>query len=109
MESGKGSIRRERAALRQRYGDLFDAVAAILFEADPIGINFETNTDEYDSEVGTILPRLSEASAVEDVVRIVHEEFVRWFDLDEVGDPETHLPVATKIWEAWLVFKERAS
>ena len=30
----------ERAALRERYGALFDIIAAILFEADPIDINY---------------------------------------------------------------------
>jgi len=51
----------ERQALRRHYPVLFDEVSSILFRHDPIGINFETNTDEYEPEVGTILPRLKEA------------------------------------------------
>jgi len=34
---------------------LFAAITAVLFRHDPIGINFEINTDEYDPEAGTIL------------------------------------------------------
>jgi hypothetical protein len=37
----------DRKLLKQRYGAVFDTVAALLFEADPMGINFDENTDEY--------------------------------------------------------------
>jgi hypothetical protein len=50
--------REERKALSGTYKRLFTEVSAILFRHDPIGINFEGNTDEYDPEAGTILPRL---------------------------------------------------
>jgi len=109
MESDRDIIRRERAALRQRYGDLFDVVARILFDADPIDINYETNTDEYEPEVGTILPRLIEASTVEDVSRIVHEEFVHWFGADEADAVKNYQSVATRIWGAWQAFNRRES
>lgn len=107
MESEQEIIKRERAALRQRYGDLFDTVAAILFRADPMGINFETNTDEYEPEAGSILPRLSQAGTADDVTRIVHEEFVRWFSADDAGPPEQYRSIATSIWEAWHAFNQR--
>lgn len=108
MESERDGIKRARTALRQRYGDLFETVAATLFEVDPIGINFETNTDEYEPEVETILPRLSQAGNVEDVARIIHEEFVRWFGVKEAGPPENYRSVAARIWEAWLAFNRRS-
>src|SRR5262245_53578798 len=79
------TIARQRAALRQEYGELFDRIAAALFEADPIHINFETNTDEYEPEAETILPRLHTATTVDDVERIVHEEFCRRFDAGMAG------------------------
>ena len=107
MESEQDIIRRERAALRERYGDLFDTVAAILFEADPMGINFETNTDEYEPEAGTILGRLSQAGNAEDVTRIVHEQFVRWFGADDAGAPEQYHAIAMSIREAWHAFNQR--
>jgi hypothetical protein len=58
--------------------------------------------DEYDPEVSTILPRLREARAAVDVQRIVHEEFVRWFDADLVGPLTDYAEVAEKIWRTWL-------
>jgi hypothetical protein len=48
----------ERHEIRAKYGTLFDEIAAILFELDPVGINFENNTGEYKPEAGMILPRL---------------------------------------------------
>jgi hypothetical protein len=55
-----------------------DREQALLFHDDPIGINFESNSDEYRSEAQTIVVRLAEATSERDVAVIVHEEFVRW-------------------------------
>jgi hypothetical protein len=56
--------------------DLVDAVSQILFLADPVGINFETNTDEYDAESETIVIGLPNAHGPEDVTALTHETFV---------------------------------
>ena len=69
----------EKRRLKEQYGELFDATAALLFRHDPIGINFEENLDEYEPEARTILPRLRDCYGAADVTRVVHEEFVRWF------------------------------
>jgi hypothetical protein len=37
--------------------DFVQEVSQILFAADLIGINFESNTEEYDSEAETIVNR----------------------------------------------------
>jgi hypothetical protein len=72
--------REERKRLSPTYKQLLNEVSAILFRHDPIGINFEDNIDEYDSEAGTILPRLRSGLSAEETTTIVHEEFVRWFE-----------------------------
>ena len=92
-----------REASRAQYKELFATVEAILFAHDPLGINFEDNTDEYDLEVGTILPRLKECRSAEDVATVVHQEFVRWFDgEDTAGSIEGYRAAANEIWSAWL-------
>ncbi len=63
-------IRRERAALRAEYGELYDWLARALYEHDPIGINFGQGADEYEPEVGTILPRLAACSSRRSGVRV---------------------------------------
>ena len=68
-----------RQQMKEAYTDLYDDLLAIIFRHDPVGICGETNTDEYDPEVGSILPRLREAHSAADVCGIVHEEFVAWF------------------------------
>lgn len=95
------TIRRERQQLRAQYGALFDRVARLLFDVDPIGINFGDNTDEYEPEVGTILPRLVDARSSTDVLTIVHEEFCRWFEPEDVGPMRDYQPIASAIWEIW--------
>jgi hypothetical protein len=94
----------ERDAIKREYGTLFASVSAALFEADPVGINFDENTDEYDAETGTIIPRLGSAKSAEDVQAIVHEEFCRWFDPISAGPREKYASVAAEIWDLWCAF-----
>ncbi len=89
-----------RKQLRKQYSNLFDQVQALLFHHDPIGINFETNTDEYDPEVGTILPRLRSCTCAQDVCRVAHEEFVRWFG-DDAGPRERYSKIGAEIWDLY--------
>ncbi|MFA6561407.1 MAG: hypothetical protein WCV00_05815 [Verrucomicrobiia bacterium] len=104
MSRTREEIVEERRLLRAEYRELFDEVSALLFRHDPVGISFETNDDEYEPEVGTILPRLRSCSSVDDVRRVVHEEFVRWFDTDIAGSQEHYAKIATEIWERWQRF-----
>ena len=57
MARTREQILEHRRRLKEEYGKLFDDLTAILFRADPVGINFEVNPDEYQPEAGTILPR----------------------------------------------------
>lgn len=107
MGSDQASIRSERAARKLKYKVLFESVSAILFKADLIGINFESNADEYDPEVGTILPRLGQAKSVRDVALVVHEEFCRWFSVEESFYFEHYQDVAEQIWGEWNAFNQR--
>jgi hypothetical protein len=97
-------ILEERKQLKIEYGELFDAVSQILYRTDPMGIGIAAgnpNTDEYDPETGTILPRLKICISEDDVIRVVHEEFVRWFNLDIAESPSWLRQTAAKIWQLW--------
>ena len=89
------------AVIKAKFGALRADVLALLFKADPVGINFETNTDEYEAEADTILPRLSSCANAADVEKVVHEEFTRWFDPDTAGPPERYRAVAKQIWQRY--------
>ena len=97
---------RERQRLKAQYRELFDEVAALLFRHDPVGINFKTNTDEYELEAGTILPRLRSCSSPEDVCRVVHEEFVHWFGVDGAPSQGHYAMIAKEIWDCWQSFNK---
>lgn len=88
----------ERKALKRQYGTLFASISEALFRADPAGISFEFNTDEYDPKTGTIIVHLSSAQSAEDVQAIVYEEFCRWFSPIDVGPIGKYAAVAAEIW-----------
>jgi len=94
-------IRVERAKVREEFGSLYARTSAILFELDPVGINLGGNTDEYEPEVGTILPRLRACSNEGEARRAIHEDFVRWFDARIAGPEESYTEVAARIWAEW--------
>jgi hypothetical protein len=95
----------ERQKLRAEYRDLYTNVLEILFRVDPIGLNFEDNTDEYEPEVGSILPRLRGAKSLPDVQQILKEELEYWFGAS-ISDrfPERTHRAAEEIWRAWQRF-----
>ena len=101
MARTRDEIRETRRRLRAEYGELFDSVAALLYRHDPIGINFEDNVDEYEPEAETILPRLRSCRSADDVLQVVHSEFVRWFDSDTAGPPEHYKEIASDVWQLW--------
>jgi hypothetical protein len=106
MPRTREEILQERRRLKAEYGHTFDSVAALLFRHDPIGIAFENeNTDEYEPETGTILPRLRGCESASDVRRVVHEEFVRWFDAGNAGPEERYSEIASEIWQLWHPYR----
>lgn len=96
-----------RAAKESRFAqtadrrDLVDAVSALLFQADPVGINFQTNTDEYDAEAETIIIALPKADGPDDVTALTHEVFVQWFGTESAGPVERYADVSARIWSLW--------
>jgi len=91
--------RKRQESLKAVYGVLYTEVSRLLRETDPIRlIKIGAPDDEYDPEVSTILPRLREAKSSDDVRRIVHEEFVRWFGAEIAGSETEYRAVAQEIW-----------
>jgi len=96
--------RRRRDRVKATYPQLFDEITAILGTYDPLGIVSDENSDEYESETGTILPRLEQATSATDVERIVHDEFLDWFGeafRTMVGAEHDLRAAARAIWAAW--------
>jgi hypothetical protein len=98
----------EREGAREEFGRLFAEMAEILFRLDPIRINRGVNPDEYEPEVGTIIPRLRSAMSQHEAHTIIHEEFVRWFGPNTAGPVERYDKVAEEVWSAWLRWHDRS-
>jgi hypothetical protein len=96
--------RKQLPAVKAEFGPLFQEVSAILFRHDPMHINAGYNSDEYEPEVGTLLPRLKACRSVRDVQKVVYEECVRWFGIP--GEPEKYRLPSQEIWSAWQRFNQ---
>ena len=93
----------ERKILQKQYPELFSKLEAIFFTCDPIGINFESNSDEYALEVAGVLKRLPYATSQDDVHTMVYEEFCVCFDVQLAGNKYSpvYAHIAKETWEAW--------
>jgi hypothetical protein len=91
----------ERSNLKKQYRDLLEGVSKILFEEDPVGLNFGDNYDEYDTEASTILPRLRHCGSADDTRNVIYEEFCRWFDVPTAGSIERYARASARIWKIW--------
>jgi len=93
-----------RLTSRLDYQNLHRRLTALLYRHDPISLAAAgCPKDEYEPEVSTIVPRLKGATTVEDVRRIVHEEFVHWFDGEGTAGPESaYTTIAQDIWETFM-------
>ena len=98
----------ERERLKAEYGRLYETVSEILFRHDPAEINFVHNTDEYGPEAQTILPRLRMCHSVNDVITVVHEELLRWFDRETAEPKERHKEIAQEIWHSFQKWQEES-
>jgi hypothetical protein len=57
------------APLKRGYAGLFTSIPEAFVQGRASAPNYEVNTDDYDSEVATIIRRLSSARSAEEVER----------------------------------------
>ncbi len=88
---------------KETYRKLYSEIGEILFRHDLVGIASEENKDEYNPEVGSILPRLKEAKSQSDVQDILYEEFMHWFGRETIPDKDDgkYEKAAREIWAVW--------
>lgn len=89
---------------RLRYQSLHRGLSELLYRHDPVGLAAAgAPKDEYESEVSTIIPKLKNATGPNDVRRIVHQEFLRWFEDEQTAGPEfAYNAIACEIWEKFM-------
>jgi hypothetical protein len=98
--------RTERQALKKKYQVLRKIVDSAIRHDDPMGLlEMGSPSDEYDPEVGSILPRLKEAETEDQLCSIVHEEFLHWFGDPTAGPKEAYRAIAQEIWKKYHATK----
>ena len=96
--------------LREEHPELLSSISRVLFDVNPIGINFEDYTDEYEGEAATIITRLRACSSAAELRTVAHEEFVLWFgpyDPQLRSDYEHAENVAEMILDAWQSYENQ--
>ncbi len=81
--------------------ELFAEVSAVLFRVDPMGLNYETNTDEYDPETREILARIGSVSDGDQLQMVLHQVFSMMFDPAMAGPLGHYREAAEQIWALW--------
>jgi len=100
-KTGDHRARREHDGLRRIVGDA-------LRRADPIGLMaMGAPSDEYDPELGTILPLFTSVGSQAELEKLIHSQFVAWFGADEAGPSGRYSSAAREVWERWLVLEAR--
>jgi hypothetical protein len=97
--------RAERKARIRGYEAVVAEISRLLFRMDPMGISFDVNTDEYDPEAETIVPRLVRTSSEKDALDVVFEEFQRWFGT--TGTRAGYEDVGREVWRVWTEYRAR--
>lgn len=77
---------------------LVSIVQGILFQEDPIGINFETNIDEYRPEARMIVEDFGRVDSEAALLGAIHGIFVVMFDESSAGAPQRYGSIARQIW-----------
>lgn len=97
----------ERRSLTvEKYGQLLSTMEALFLNWDPMGISSSGRLNEYEAEVCSILPRLeAEAKTLDDVIRILIEEFTFWFWASLVEDNRWAIEeLAIQMWRLWTEY-----
>ena len=100
----------QRQHLKQEYGKLYDALARLLAEEDPMGlVRWGASRNEYEPEMDAILLRLHEATSPNVLGDIIYETFVEYFGTT-FAPPNAPLSQCTreyfaalgeKAWTSW--------
>jgi hypothetical protein len=93
--------------MRDKYPKLFKDISNLLFIDDPMNINYETNTDEYDVEAGYIISKLINCTDQSDVQKNVYDVFKKCFSKTEIGIYGNYEKIACEIWKIWEEWNEK--
>lgn len=95
----KEDIMKEEALLRERYGNLVDEVAAIMYRHDTEGLaKFGCPADEYMPEVRRVLQELETVTDAQEMRQLVNRVFAEMFDEALDATNEQLDALADEVW-----------
>lgn len=89
------------------YGILFSRISRLLFQFDPVRINYEDNLDEYDPEAHDIISRLQNNRECLSTAQICKAVMERWFSEGIARSFDQYAELAMEVDVAWERFKAR--
>ena len=96
----EGTVEDYRKKRVKEYSEAFDKVSMVLFEHDPIGLNFDDNVDEYELEAGMVVSQFSKANSVDELETIILKIFVECFDEElATRKREVYQLIAKEVWQ----------
>jgi len=78
------------------------SVSRLLYKIDLADIGTGQGRREYALEACAIINNLPCCKSLDDLVEIVHEIFIFWFDEEIAGNRERFRDVSSEIWAIWL-------
>lgn len=95
----KEDIMKEETLLRERYGNLVDEVAAIMYRHDTEGLaKFGCPADEYMPEVRRVLQELETVTDAQEMRQLVNRVFAEMFDEALDATNEQLDALADEVW-----------
>lgn len=101
------ALRRERERIKEEHLGVHRWLRDLFARHDPNGlIAVGAPNDEYEEQADLLLPRLLKLHHAGEfsqpaVLRIVHEEFIKWFGAATAGAEERYASSAEEIWREW--------
>jgi hypothetical protein len=88
---------------------LVQEVSSILFECDPMCVEFGTNSDEYDLVADTVVLLLKHKETVDDVIGVIIASIKQWFssDLSNYKTNDKFISMSKRIWTVWSGYQNK--
>jgi hypothetical protein len=93
--------RQQHRMLQKEYGNFYRAVSDIVFRHNPMELDGNHNTGDYDPEVDVLLSRIREAENLSALQELLFEVFLADFGEENCGSRERYDVAASEIWKAY--------
>jgi len=87
--------------LQKEYGNFYRTVSDILFRYNPMELDGNHNTGDYDTEIDVLLSRIGEAEHLTALQELLWEIFQTDFGAEICGSRERYDGAASEIWKAY--------